>query len=356
MVNQPLDYRRALHTAAWIWLAYLGALVLIDLPLLQSDQSGPIIWYHLVNFIPAVIFLGLSYFNWLPAASRGIAIGMILLISAVPILLFYLMDVQLPPVPLSNLEGQIFRQLPYLLIGLVLVAWRYDLSAMVLYSLAINLFEWALASGLNRISDPRYTAFFSLLVIRTACFIVVGAFILQLLYYLRLQAIRDSLTGLYNRHYLNEFFGQYLARAGREGTPLACVMIDIDHFKHFNDTYGHLAGDAMLRAVGKLFSKSTRQGDIACRFGGEEFIIILPGASLQDASKRTEEIRRSLEATRVVYAGNQLSVTISAGLSIYPKHGHTAESLIKAADEALYAAKQAGRNRLVSAAMPSPQP
>ena len=123
--------------------------------------------------------------------------------------------------------------------------------------------------------------------------------------------------------------------------------MDIDYFKRFNDTYGHLAGDAMLRAVGKLLEKNTRQGDIACRFGGEEFLLVMPGASLDDAFGRAEQIRQALESMQVKYGETQLKATFSAGVAGYPMHGSTLEGVIRIADDALYEAKQAGRNRVV---------
>jgi diguanylate cyclase (GGDEF)-like protein/PAS domain S-box-containing protein len=164
--------------------------------------------------------------------------------------------------------------------------------------------------------------------------------------YLREQAIRDPLTGLYNRLYLYTTMERELARAKRENYSVSVMMIDIDHFKAFNDTYGHQAGDEILVALSNLLHRSTRQGDIACRYGGEEFIIIMPGACKVDAQKRAEAIRHDFSNLRIIHDGTDLSAAISIGLAFYPQHGNDMNQITKAADSALYEAKQAGRNRV----------
>jgi len=349
MDNSSPDYLRAMRSAAWMWITYLASLALVDLAIYASANGPlePILWYHLINTLPALAFLGLSYSRWLINQAGKAIPSMIALISVAPILVNHLFDLQLPPGPLANVEGMVLRQLPVLMMGLVLVSWHYSLKVMLLYSVVINLVELILAFLLTRMDDPRYFAFYFIILIRMVCFILVGIFINQIIAHLRAQAIRDSLTGLYNRHYLNEFINAYIARAEREKTVIALVLMDIDYFKRFNDTYGHLAGDAMLRAVGKLLEKNTRQGDIACRFGGEEFLLVMPGASLDDAFGRAEQIRQALESMQVKYGETQLKATFSAGVAGYPMHGSTLEGVIRIADDALYEAKQAGRNRVV---------
>jgi diguanylate cyclase (GGDEF)-like protein/PAS domain S-box-containing protein len=162
--------------------------------------------------------------------------------------------------------------------------------------------------------------------------------------YLREQATRDPLTGLYNRRYLHETMERELARAKRENYPISVLMIDIDHFKNFNDMHGHQAGDEILIALGGLLHASVRQGDIACRYGGEEFIIIMPGVHEVDAERRAEAIRNDFCKLRVNYGGVDLSATTSVGIAFFPQHGDSMNEIIKAADAALYEAKQAGRN------------
>lgn len=161
---------------------------------------------------------------------------------------------------------------------------------------------------------------------------------------LREQAIRDSLTGLYNRRFLDESLSRELARAQRESYPVALVMIDIDGFKCFNDTYGHEAGDKILQALAGHLNVSCRGGDIVCRFGGDEFSLVLPGLLPRIAQRRANEWRAAFENVRIDFNQLQLFTTFSAGIAVFPIHGKNAAELIRAADHALYSAKAAGRN------------
>ncbi len=168
---------------------------------------------------------------------------------------------------------------------------------------------------------------------------------------LRNQSIRDPLTGLFNRRYLEETLERELQRAKRSGTRLAVVMCDLDHFKCFNDEYGHDAGDYLLRELGNMLRQEFRGSDIPCRYGGEELTLILPDIEVECAVNRMESLRQNIENLPVVYHDRMLgTVTISGGISMYPMNGGTPEALIKAADEALYVAKNAGRNQFVLAA------
>lgn len=171
---------------------------------------------------------------------------------------------------------------------------------------------------------------------------------------LRSQSIRDPLTGLFNRRFLEEALAVEFARAVRNGTPVALIMIDIDHFKRFNTEYGHDGGDTLLRAVGRLLAESVRKGDIACRYGGEEFTLILPGADLAVALNRAEKAREAAAALDVRHAGERLGrITLSAGIAVYPADGDSAESVLRNADLALMRAKELGRNRIESAGIES---
>jgi diguanylate cyclase (GGDEF)-like protein len=171
---------------------------------------------------------------------------------------------------------------------------------------------------------------------------------------LRNQSIRDPLTGLFNRRYLEETLERELARAERGRHPIGVIMIDVDHFKRFNDTFGHNAGDALLREFGGLLRTHIRGGDIACRYGGEEFAIILPDATLDDAQRRAEELREATTHLRVTDQDQALGqITISLGVAALPHHGTDGVRLLRAADRALYAAKHAGRNRVQTADDPS---
>lgn len=167
---------------------------------------------------------------------------------------------------------------------------------------------------------------------------------------LREQSIRDVLTGLFNRRYLEESLEREFARANREGRPLAVFMLDVDHFKRFNDIHGHAAGDAALRSLGRTLEESARAGDIICRFGGEEFIAALPGATPDQAREWAGRLLSRVRGMSVEADGRPLpGVTVSIGLACYPGDGEDVETLLQAADLALYEAKRAGRDRLVAA-------
>ncbi|MCM8770040.1 MAG: sensor domain-containing diguanylate cyclase, partial [Candidatus Omnitrophica bacterium] len=167
---------------------------------------------------------------------------------------------------------------------------------------------------------------------------------------LRMQSIRDLLTGLYNRRYLEETMAREILRAARRKSTLAVVMIDIDHFKQFNDLYGHGAGDELLGQLGHFFRTRIRGSDIACRYGGEEFTLVMPDAGLKDVVRRAEELRVAVKELRVHYQGQLLgSITLSMGIAIYPQHASTADDLLRLADAALYQAKKQGRDRVMVA-------
>jgi diguanylate cyclase (GGDEF)-like protein/PAS domain S-box-containing protein len=172
---------------------------------------------------------------------------------------------------------------------------------------------------------------------------------------LRNQSIRDPLTGLYNRRYLEEMLERETRRAVRSEQGLGVLMLDLDHFKKFNDTYGHDAGDTVLRETAAFLLKSVRAEDIVCRFGGEEFLVILPQASLEVTQARAERIRSKLRELMVLHQGQPLGmVTASLGVAELPRHGTSPKELIEAADAALYRAKKEGRDRVV-VADPMPQ-
>lgn len=172
---------------------------------------------------------------------------------------------------------------------------------------------------------------------------------------LRELAVRDGLTNLFNRRYLDDTLERELARAKREGYPLSLVMIDIDHFKRLNDTYGHQAGDKVLRELAALLWGDIRAEDVPCRYGGEEFLVLLPRMPLEVALERAEGWRRTFQATRVPFGDFQLETTISCGLSSYPEHARTPDDLLRCCDAALYKAKHRGRNCCVTFQQHTPQ-
>lgn len=166
---------------------------------------------------------------------------------------------------------------------------------------------------------------------------------------LKQDSIRDALTGMYNRRYMEGSLERETRRAERHNVPVGIIMIDVDHFKHFNDTHGHEAGDVALRELGLFLRKNTRGEDIACRYGGEEFLLILPEASLENTRQRAEFLREEAQKLKIMYREKQLQVSISVGVAALPNHGSDVKKAVKAADAALYRAKTGGRNQVVVA-------
>lgn len=164
---------------------------------------------------------------------------------------------------------------------------------------------------------------------------------------LREQAIRDPLTNLFNRRFLEETLDHELARASREGYSICIIMIDLDHFKKINDTYGHEAGDTVLKAIAHTLSTETRRGDFACRYGGEEFVIVMPNMNQEAAYERAESLRNTLNSLYIPYGIYSLTITISVGIATYPANAQTREAVLRAADKAMYAAKEAGRDHIL---------
>lgn len=166
---------------------------------------------------------------------------------------------------------------------------------------------------------------------------------------LKNQSICDPLTGLFNRRYMEESLEREFSRANRSKTSVAIIMMDLDHFKRFNDTFGHQAGDTLLRTLGDLLKRNTRGQDIACRYGGEEFAIVLTDSNLAGALQRAEILRQQVKQLSVEYAGQLLgAISISMGVALYPGHGTTMGDVLRAADQALYCAKREGRDRVSS--------
>ena len=186
---------------------------------------------------------------------------------------------------------------------------------------------------------------------------------------LRAQAIRDPLTGLFNRNYLDETLRRELSRSARHQTPLCVAMLDIDGFKGFNDTYSHHAGDVLLKALAEFFLNKLRASDIVCRYGGDEFVLVLPDTGLHQVWDRLDRIRAEVRTMECRYEARILpAASVSIGIAQWPQDGATAgelitpEELIKAADSALYAAKHGGRDQLsvfaanAQAGAPAPDP
>ncbi|GAB1539820.1 hypothetical protein NUACC21_24870 [Scytonema sp. NUACC21] len=161
---------------------------------------------------------------------------------------------------------------------------------------------------------------------------------------LREQAVRDGLTGLFNRRYFEEIFLQELLQAEKNFTPVALILMDFDYFKKINDTFGHQAGDMVIQVFANLLRYHHDSEDIICRYGGEEFVLVLPGLTLEKAFDHAEQIRLSFQAARLKFAGKEIYATVSGGVGVFPSHGKTKDELLQAVDRALYAAKLDGRN------------
>jgi len=168
---------------------------------------------------------------------------------------------------------------------------------------------------------------------------------------LRVEAMQDALTGLFNRRFLELSLDRELARAARDENDVAVIMLDVDHFKRFNDAHGHDAGDAALRQLGEVLAATCRATDLACRFGGEEFAVVVPGVAREGMEPWADRLLGRVRAMRVSADGLMLpKLTVSIGIAFFPEHGEEATAVLRAADQALYAAKGAGRDRCVFSA------
>ena len=165
---------------------------------------------------------------------------------------------------------------------------------------------------------------------------------------LRDQVIRDPLTSLYNRRYLNETLDRELSRAMREGYPVSLVMIDIDDFKKVNDTYGHYAGDLVLKNLALQLTRQSRASDLVCRMGGDEFLLVFPNVTAGVAFDRAEQYRQTFQETATVFEQAEIRATLSLGIAVFPDKGTTSHEVLTAADRALYGAKAKGRNCVIA--------
>jgi len=167
-------------------------------------------------------------------------------------------------------------------------------------------------------------------------------------------SVTDELTGLANRRRLTTELEREIQRSDRHARAFAVLMLDVDRFKHFNDTYGHPAGDAVLKRLARILRDSAREVDTVARYGGEEFLVILPETAAAGAALVAERIRTSTERDRFTPDGGsaEISVTVSIGYAVFPEHARTPETMIEAADQALYRSKEGGRNRVTSAELP----
>jgi diguanylate cyclase (GGDEF)-like protein len=218
---------------------------------------------------------------------------------------------------------------------------------LVAHGETIGSISLALHGSETAVSADEHPSVQRQLAVRLAEHVALALSNLRLRERLREQSIRDPLTGLFNRRYLEETLDREVARAARGGSNFSLMMIDVDHFKEFNDDYGHEAGDTVLAAVGRLLRDRSRVEDIACRYGGEEFVLVMPGASAEVAAKRAEEVREGIRALQVSSGLTPLGhVAVSIGVATQLSQAMTAGDVLKDADAALYRAKAQGRDRV----------
>jgi diguanylate cyclase (GGDEF)-like protein len=159
-------------------------------------------------------------------------------------------------------------------------------------------------------------------------------------------AVRDPLTELYNRRYLREALEMEFAHPERSSLPTAILMIDSDHLKEINDRFGHKAGDDFLVFISKVIQQNVRVGDIACRYGGDEFVIVLSNVTQNIALGKAEKLRKTVAEHHILHRNEKISISISIGIAMFPAHGKVGEELLQKADQALYEAKRMGKNKV----------
>lgn len=220
------------------------------------------------------------------------------------------------------------------------------IATLVWYLLTIGNITYSRALALRAIREKLKQREVELRAANQTLFVRLGE-IEHLQAILKEQANVDPLTGLYNRRYLQSTLDREWARCQREKQPLSLMLIDIDFFKRVNDTYGHAVGDQVLAALGGLLSGSARTEDLPCRYGGEEFLVLLPKMPLQMAAERAEMWRQAFAELEVLVDGKRIPLTMSLGVAVAPEHAKSPDELVRHADEALYQAKAQGRNRAV---------
>lgn len=231
---------------------------------------------------------------------------------------------------------------------------KYICAPLITHNELVGILHLVEPDAASHVSRPGHTQWVANSIAERAAIAIYNTKQLQKL---RFKATRDVLTGLYNRRFMEETLIIEERRAMRRGSPIGIMMLDVDHFKRYNDTYGHDAGDALLRAVGGLLRTTVRKGDIPCRYGGEEFVVILPGADLKDTCHRAEILRIAIENLDTRHNNQALGVvTVSIGAASFPQHGDSWQSVLKTSDEALYQAKHAGRNRVAEPAIQTIEP
>jgi signal transduction histidine kinase len=264
MSREVSDSEHVFQTAAWMWLVYLAAIAGVDAFIYANQPAGPILVYYLANGLPALLFCGLAYSGWLKKYADTLALLMTALITAAPTLINYAVNIHLPPAPLSNLEGMVLRQIPVLIIALVLVAWQYNLVTIILYSLGTNLLEIGIVFGFALLTGERLTAFFFIIVIRTVCLIVVGIFVNQLVTRLRAQQKSLREANLQLAHYASTLEDLTISRERNRMSrelhdtvvhTLSGLSVQLETAKAYLDIQPGTAGNLLDQAL-----EATRSG------------------------------------------------------------------------------------------------
>ena len=344
---------------ARIRLLLTSILLLIPLVSLWYEQEP---WENLVGlvvtltaFLVALLWFWLVqqgiYRHWLGLASSVLDVTLV----SLALFIFVLLDR-----PHTAVNSKVTFEAYFLAIAATCL--RHDVRICVLAGLsAIGQYALivAIAATLWDLNSPEFAPFrygffnwsvqISRLILMLAATVIGTAVVFRVQRLLRLSTC-DRMTGLFNRGYFDERVVDEVSRASRYNRPLTLVMIDIDHFKTFNDSYGHSAGDEALRILTSIMRSSFRQSDLTARYGGEEFVVILPETDSTVAAEKVDKLRQLIESTPIPISGQGAveRLTISAGLACFPEDGPSAAQILDAADRRLFSAKRQGRNRIVS--------
>lgn len=351
------DRRRA-HLLAWLQISLLALTAAVLVPVLMNNPPGSSRQVLYVALVVGIMLLLALAYGVNRAGHYRLSASLTVACAVIGPWASALVD---PTVLRGDFVPLTYVTLSILLAGLLL--HPLATAAVAAAQIAGLLVVFLAAPGARSINWPSLLSFVFFASVLSVLSSVVGrqdmeqideqtARLSSRAAWLREQSIRDHLTGLFNRRYMEETLDREIERAARDGLPLGLVMIDIDRFKRLNDALGHEAGDAVLRDLGRILGLQVRQSDIACRYGGEEFVLILPGASPEITRERAERVRRAVKRVPRWRHEALAAVTVSLGVAGYPRHGLDAAAVLAAADMALYRAKREGRDRVVVADLP----
>ncbi|MHB1341151.1 MAG: GGDEF domain-containing protein [Coriobacteriia bacterium] len=352
--TEPQD-RRA-HLLAWLllFIVVLSAAALL-LVVIFNPTSSPRRGLYMLLVIGLIVLAAIAY-RLNQTGHYGVSAGLAVALAAIGPWGSAMLD---PAVTQGDFVPLTYVVLPVLLASVLLrPSVTTVLAVLQLFVLALVPLVVPAAAAINWPSFVGFVAFTS--VLSVAASVVSRRDLAQIDEQtrqlatsearLRELSVHDPLTNLFNRRYLEATLMREVRRAERENAPLSIIMMDIDHFKRFNDTLGHAAGDALLQDLGGLLSRTIRAADVACRYGGEEFVLVLPHTSLEVATARAELVRAAVKNLHVVRSGLVLgAVSVSLGVAVFPDHGCDGESVLRSADSALYRAKDQGRDQVVVA-------